>query len=79
MEEPSNECRLVSNRGGYTSVEPFMNTSKQINKIKNLLISEIHESEVFRVDSYRSLLSVSCICGFLIFRIFNKVFEEFKI
>jgi hypothetical protein len=41
-------------------------------KKKNRIFSEIHESEVVRVNSYRSLLSVSCICGFLIFKFFDK-------
>ena len=27
MEETSNRCRFVSNRGGYTSVEPSVNTN----------------------------------------------------
>ena len=38
MEEPSNMCRLVSKRGGYTSVEPLMNTSINVILLRHVTV-----------------------------------------
>ena len=55
------------------------NNNNNQKKKKNLLISEIHRSEIVWGDSLSSRISVFCLCGFLIFSIFSSVFEEFKI